>query len=225
MRVVAALFCACIAVPSEAATFYYVGAPYKYSNYDAPETPVVTTGVIEIDESKLPAGQGLANLRFDYSGDVPDYVTRVEFGNSARRLASSALSATFRFDSAGRVDSWEWEPFDIGFDTSGTGGRGYDSYYSPLRLPGVSDTDSHYVAGRIFLKQRGYREGTAEFERILSEHTWIDGHQTKGGPGAWYSDLLDATTAMERAIRLSIQNPPTNIYKLPTCPAPSKPSI
>mgnify|MGYP007088043795 CR=1 FL=1 len=107
MRIVAALFCACVAVPGEAATFYYVSGPYTVSNYDVPDAPVVTTGVLEIDESKLPQGQGLANLSFNYSyatGELPEFVSKLEFRNSARLLSQEVEFAPFRFDGDGHVD-------------------------------------------------------------------------------------------------------------------------
>ena len=225
MRIVVALFCACIAVPSEAATFYYVGGPYIVSNYDVPEPPVVTTGVLEIDETKLPQGQGLANLSFNYSHAIgdgpPEYVTRLEFRNSARLLSMETQWAPFKFDSAGRVDTWEWQPFESGFVSAGANGRGGDSLIRPMTVPGMSDDDDATELGRKFLRQRGYRDGTPEFDKLLATHIWMDGHRTGANSGIWFTDLFEATSAVERATRMASRRPPSNIYSIAnSCPVP-----
>lgn len=217
MRIVVALFCACISVPGEAATFYYVSGPYTVSNYDMNDVPLVTTGVLEIDESRLPSGQNLANFSFEYS-PIPEYkpefVTRLEFRNSAGRLSNETQFASFSFDSSGRMDAWDWEPYDDGFLARGAGGRGSDSDIRPLRIPGTSDTDNDQERGRAFLKQRGYREGTAKFDQLLAAHVWMDGYQSTPGSGAWFLDLLDAGSAIEAMTRAGVRNPPSNIYSI-----------
>ncbi len=224
MRIVAALFCACVAVPGEAATFYYVSGPYTVSNYDVPDAPVVTTGVLEIDESKLPQGQGLANLSFNYSyatGELPEFVSRLEFRNSARLLSQEVEFAPFRFDGDGHVESWAWQPYEDGFFGSGTGGRGNDAFVRPLRVPGMSDNDTAEDRGRKFLRERGYRDGTPEFDRLLATHIWQDGHRTTANSGVWFTDLFEATSAIERATRMASRRPPSNIYSIAnSCPVP-----
>ena len=66
MRISAVALCAVMtAGASEAATYYYVSSPYTYSNYDTDTPPVVTTGVLEIDETKVPGGLANNEIRWN----------------------------------------------------------------------------------------------------------------------------------------------------------------
>lgn len=75
--------------------------------------------------------------------------------------------------------------------------------------------------GRKFLRGRGYRDGTPEFDRLLATHIWQDGHRTTANFGIWFTDLFEATSAIERATRMASRRPPSNIYSIAnSCPAP-----
>lgn len=218
MRVFAVGLCAVLAAgTAQGATFYYVSAPYTVSNYEDGVIPTVTTGFLHVDESRLPAGQGLANLRIEHqiTGDGstsawPDFAT-FEFQNQRETLLPNGGGlpySYFQFGANGKIA-------DVYVDTDWLGGftmrtRG-DSYLSPM--PGGSWEEEPYEASRAFLRDKGYRESSAKFDRLLTEHTWWNGYRSGQG-GGWFTDAVAWAGAVAHAVAIAM---PSNFYSIKNC--------
>ncbi|PJN93209.1 hypothetical protein CNY89_22690, partial [Amaricoccus sp. HAR-UPW-R2A-40] len=145
MRIVAvALVGACVVAGStEAATFYYVGGVYDFANVRGEPAPKFATGVMEIDEDRLPEGQGLANLEvnFDYEEvdgalvTTPTYLSlrvnnqRIRLvGTNWREYGAIEVGSHMTFGVNGMPSSWQIRSTPEGPGFFGSEGKGSDSW-------------------------------------------------------------------------------------------------
>ncbi len=235
MRIVVALFCACVAVPTEAATFYYVGGTYQFANLRSLKDPMFSYGEMTIDESKLPEGQTLANLRVDFrvenDENVHPYGMTLRLHNAAGEVMDLAKAdgwfywesgSYMEFDENGRPKNWSIRPRYEQASFSGRNGAGRDS-----DIEYTSDIDPFGEnSGREFLKQRGYREGTKTFEKLLNDHVWAEGFGTREtvtggeGEGRWYTDALEFARKIAERTSQALSGSRSNFFKIPECRAP-----
>lgn len=237
MKLVAvALVCAGFSAPAGAATYYYVGGVYEFSNHVttyAPQ-PLFATGVMEIDESKLPEGEDIASREYtiqrpDAYGDPSrPYWLSLELKNQAGGTIGLNkddgftgliyAGSTIKFGSDGKPQDWNFEvryPGAQGETFVGSGGRGRDFDVSPVFDPWGGEPNERQD-GERFLTGLGYTPGTKTFDKLLNENVWRNGHDGNR-PGRWYDNAIDFAAAVERAVRFAIGNPPSNIYSIPAC--------
>lgn len=236
--IVAALFCAgSFGASADAATFYYVSGVYEFSNYESGVVPTFTTGYLDIDESKLPAGQSLAGLRVDQEwtdiGDGywrfwPEYA-KFSFQNQRGTLTDQDQmpwsSNYFQIGDSGDVSDWSIGRFAWNEGSWRSNSRaGADSYITTFGgefFPNDPEEEREVMDQRIgdFLEALGYKRGTEEFDRVRAEHQWYDGFSSGNG-ALWTSDPLYYALLVEERTRQAIATPPSNFYAIESRPAP-----
>ncbi len=218
------------------ATYYYVGAPALVSNVRNPEErPVINTGTVTIDRSKLPAGFDLANATISYTpyaDDPPEFFEAVKW-DFALGMGSEEASFRLRFDAASEITDWGFDSavnhtftemtlFDIG--------RLGEKYYNTYEDYNAANWMSAYLKGL------GYAEGTADYQSLYcgswagpDQHcddlgqaapAWNQVFRTDSG-GQWFKD---DPTAFARQVEintgLAALNPPKSYFDIPPAPTP-----
>ncbi|PJN93586.1 hypothetical protein CNY89_19735 [Amaricoccus sp. HAR-UPW-R2A-40] len=85
-----------------------------------------------------------------------------------------------------------------------------------MGLPGENQGTSGPEAGAEFLKELGYKKGTKTYNRLLNEHTWVNGISSPQ-TGEWFTDpLAYAGRVAERALQAASRTI-SNIYSIPAC--------
>lgn len=233
MRIVAALFCACVAVPAtaEVHSFYYLGGVYEFANLPSLKNPMFTYGEMTIDDSKLPAGQTLDNLRINWrvvdNEEVKhDYLTLRLYNSLGEFMDVDKGDGWFHYESGSYMQFQNGKPKDWSVRTRyegqsffGKNGNGHEFNinYTGSMIP-FDEQDA-----RSYLKGLGYKEGTKTFDKLLKEHVWAEGIGSKGSnapggaEGRWYTDALEFA---RRAIKLTgeaLSRAPSNFYKIGQC--------
>ena len=217
-------------------TYYYVGAPARVSNVWNPEArPVINTGQVTIDRSKLPAGFELADATISYTpygDDPPEFFDAVQW-DFALGKGSEEASFRLQFDAASEVADWR---FDSAVNHTFTEmtlfevGRLGEKYYTTSEDPNASNWISDYLKGL------GYAEGTAEYQSLFcgswagpDQHcddlgqaapAWNQVFRTDTG-GQWFKDDPLAF-ARQVAINtgLAALDPPRSYFDIPPAPTP-----
>ena len=233
MRIVAALFCACVAVPvqAEVHSFYYLGGVYEFANLPSGGNPMFTFGEMTIDDSKLPAGQTLDNLRVDwrFENDEPvkhDYLTLRLYNNLGEFLDVDKGDGWFHQESGsfmqfkdGKPDSWSVRPRYEQASFYGQDGKGkeYDINFAS-EIAAFDERD-----GRDVLRRLGYKEGTETFEKLLKSYKWAEGIGSKGvatpaeGEGRWHTDSTTFARRMIKRVQQALSRPPSNFHEIGQC--------
>lgn len=217
MRLVVAALVALLVTPAQSATFYYVGGVYDFAN-DQNQSPSFITARMFIDETRLPAGQGLAGLSFSITpeedGSGPDYFNFRAQQNTGVETYDTNYHPGYgqvTFTAAGTPGSWRIDQGDTpGFSGSSFAGENGDGSNSFL---GVRP---QYFDPTAFLTERGYRPGTRAFDTQRDSHVWTNGYASQTG-GRWYSDALDYASAIARRTAEAMARGVSNIWKIPNC--------
>jgi hypothetical protein len=217
MRLVVAALAALLVTPAQSATFYYVGGVYDFAN-DQNQSPSFITARMFIDETRLPAGQGLAGLSFSITpeedGAGPDYFNFRAQQNTGVETYDTNYNPGYgqvTFTAAGTPGSWRIDEGDTpGFSGSRFAGENGDGSngFTGARPPSFDPT--------AFLTERGYRPGTRAFDRQRDSHVWTNGYASQTG-GRWYTDALDYAAAIARRTAEAMERGVSNIWKIPSC--------
>lgn len=171
-----------------------------------------------IDETRLPAGQGLAGLSFSITpeedGAGPDYFNFRAQQNTGVETYDTNYNPGYgqvTFTAAGTPGSWRIDEGDTpGFSGSRFAGENGDGSngFTGARPPSFDPT--------AFLTERGYRPGTRAFDRQRDSHVWTNGYASQTG-GRWYTDALDYAAAIARRTAEAMERGVSNIWKIPSC--------
>jgi hypothetical protein len=200
MRIAAVGLCAVLAAgTAQGATFYYVSAPYTVSNYDTDTPPVVTTGVLDIDEAKVPGG--LANNEVSWS--IFQSSGGREIPWSEAHPAVRSLTFTNGIMDFGRIESTYSSEAYFRFDANGeianAGGMIGDFVGE-----GLSDNLYTFSGGQETYEGPGRRGG----------------HWSRGDEGGfralWTTDAAQWARQIVKRVTHALSNPPSNACRVAT---------